>query len=165
MTSKIFGQKILGQKKSVKNPFFEFQNLPKHSGNDPEQLWKNWFSPIFVRKSRKSPKILDFYRYFSIFWCFSCYFRWFPFIFVEFRLFSLNSVYFHWFPLIFVYFHWFPLIFAEFHYSSSVLVWKHWFWCGKKFCSKTHLNWRATAFSSMPRLARRNFAYYSIKIT
>ena len=93
-------------------------------------LW-NLVSPIFVDFRPKISKIIDFHRYFSIFWRFRGYFCWFPFIFVDSRWFSF---------------------FIDFGVK-------------KIFCSKTHLNWRAAAFSSMPRLARRNFAYYSIKIT
>ena len=34
----------------------------------------------------------------------------------------------------------------------------------KKFSSKTHVIWRATAFSSSQRPARRNFAFKSVEI-
>ncbi len=41
----MFGQHF--DKKS-ENTFFELQNLPKHSRNDPEQLWEKWFSEMFA---------------------------------------------------------------------------------------------------------------------
>ena len=55
--------------------------------------------------------------------------------------------------------------------KHMIFRWNHWFVCENidfgaknKFCSKAHLNRRATAFSSSQRLASRNFVVNSIEI-
>ena len=56
--------------KSSEIMFFELQNLPECSGNDPGQFWKfdfRRFSLIFGRRSRNSPKIVDISRYVAVF--------------------------------------------------------------------------------------------------